>query len=145
MDLLTGSHSLLRAEIVMDVGESLNPAIDITQVEGAFMQGYGYLCMEDTTFSDSGLLLTRGLADYSAPTIRHSHTQNTIITILASLGTYRPCSTSPCCGATVRPTTGACSTPANASGSRPSSAVSPPSSPSRQHLEIWMVECRSDT
>ena len=76
MDLLTGSHSLLRAEIVMDVGESLNPAIDITQVEGAFMQGYGYLCMEDTTFSDSGILLTRGLADYSAPTIRHSHTQN---------------------------------------------------------------------
>jgi len=69
VDILTGEHRLLKTEIVMDAGESLNPAIDIGQIEGAYVQGYGYLAMEETTFSRDGALLTRGHDTYSAPTI----------------------------------------------------------------------------
>ena len=38
IDCLTGDHSVLKTDIVMDLGESLNPAIDIGQIEGAFAQ-----------------------------------------------------------------------------------------------------------
>jgi len=69
MDVLTGEHQLLKAEIVVDVGESLNPAIDVAQIEGAFVQGYGYLAMEEVLFSKKGMLLTRGHDTYSAPTV----------------------------------------------------------------------------
>lgn len=69
VDILTGEHRLLKTEIVMDAGESLNPAIDIAQIEGAYVQGYGYLAMEEILFSKEGHLLTRGHDTYSAPTI----------------------------------------------------------------------------
>lgn len=69
VDVLTGEHTLLKTNIVMDVGESINPAIDIGQIEGSFIQGYGYLSMEDTTFSKSGQLLTPGPATYNLPTV----------------------------------------------------------------------------
>jgi len=69
VDILTGEHRLLKTEIVMDAGESLNPAIDIAQIEGAYVQGYGYLAMEEVLFSKEGSLLTRGHDTYSAPTI----------------------------------------------------------------------------
>ena len=42
IDLLTGDHSVLRSDVVMDVGSSINPAIDIGQIEGAFVQGVGW-------------------------------------------------------------------------------------------------------
>lgn len=54
-------------DIVMDVGESLNPAIDVGQVEGAFMQGYGLYVMEELMFSPSGALYTRGPGTYKIP------------------------------------------------------------------------------
>ena len=44
----------------MDVGRSLNPAVDIGQIEGAFMQGVGLFTMEDELYSPKGQLLTRG-------------------------------------------------------------------------------------
>ena len=44
----------------MDLGESLNPAIDIGQIEGGFMQGYGLFVMEQLIHSPSGALLTKG-------------------------------------------------------------------------------------
>ena len=44
----------------MDLGESLNPAIDIGQIEGGFMQGYGLFVMEQLIHSPNGALLTKG-------------------------------------------------------------------------------------
>jgi len=69
LDVLTGEHTLLTTDIVMDVGEAINPAIDISQVEAAFMQGYGWVAMEDTTFTSEGLLSSRGHAEYNIPSI----------------------------------------------------------------------------
>ena len=51
---------VLKTSIVMDLGESLNPAIDIGQIEGGFMQGYGLFVMEQLIHSPSGHLLTKG-------------------------------------------------------------------------------------
>lgn len=51
----------------MDVGESLNPAIDIGQIEGAFMQGYGMFVLEQILHSPNGELLTRGPSTYKLP------------------------------------------------------------------------------
>lgn len=67
IDCLTGDHSVLRTDIVMDLGETLNPAIDIGQVEGAFMQGLGLFTMEELRYSPSGALLTRGPGAYKIP------------------------------------------------------------------------------
>ncbi|CAI2354516.1 unnamed protein product [Caenorhabditis sp. 36 PRJEB53466] len=52
VDTLTGYNRVIRVDIVMDVGESLNPAIDIGQIEGAFMQGYGLVTCEKVTFNE---------------------------------------------------------------------------------------------
>ncbi len=58
---------VLSTNIVMDLGESLNPAIDIGQVEGAFMQGYGLFMLEQIVHSPTGTLLTRGPGAYKIP------------------------------------------------------------------------------
>lgn len=47
IDCLTGNVQLLRADIVMDLGKTINPALDIGQIEGAYIQGYGYCTMEE--------------------------------------------------------------------------------------------------
>ncbi|XP_067942765.1 xanthine dehydrogenase/oxidase-like [Watersipora subatra] len=68
IDCLTGDHQVLRSDIVMDVGKSLNPAIDIGQVEGGFVQGYGLFCLEQNKImSKTGHLLTRGPGAYKIP------------------------------------------------------------------------------
>ncbi|XP_063958717.1 xanthine dehydrogenase/oxidase-like isoform X1 [Lytechinus pictus] len=67
IDCLTGDHRTLRTDIVMDVGESINPAIDVGQIEGAFVQGYGLFVMEDLRWSPDGQLLTNGPGYYKIP------------------------------------------------------------------------------
>ncbi|KAJ2950078.1 hypothetical protein O0L34_g11418 [Tuta absoluta] len=67
VDCLTGDHQVLRTDIVMDLGESLNPAIDIGQIEGAFTQGYGFYTMEEMIFSPNGEVLSRGPGAYKIP------------------------------------------------------------------------------
>ncbi|XP_028998370.1 xanthine dehydrogenase/oxidase [Betta splendens] len=67
IDCLTGAHKNLSTTIVMDVGNSLNPAIDIGQVEGAFMQGLGLFTLEELHYSPEGVLLTRGPGSYKIP------------------------------------------------------------------------------
>ncbi|KAL3874743.1 hypothetical protein ACJMK2_037714, partial [Sinanodonta woodiana] len=67
LDCLTGGHQVLRTDIVMDVGVSLNPAIDIGQIEGGFIQGYGLMMMEQQKMSPTGYLFTRGPGTYKIP------------------------------------------------------------------------------
>ncbi|CAL1540379.1 unnamed protein product, partial [Lymnaea stagnalis] len=67
IDCLTGDHQVLRTDIVMDVGQSLNPAIDVGQIEGAFMQGYGLMMLEEYKMSPEGIHLSRGPGNYKIP------------------------------------------------------------------------------
>ncbi|XP_076442238.1 xanthine dehydrogenase/oxidase-like isoform X2 [Babylonia areolata] len=69
VDCLTGDHHVLSTDIVMDVGKSLNPAIDIGQIEGAFMQGYGLVALEQYKVQGDGTLLTRGPGSYKIPSV----------------------------------------------------------------------------
>ncbi len=69
IDTLTGEFKLLRADILHDVGRSLNQAIDIGQIEGAFIQGTGWLTSEELVWDDQGRLLSNGPATYKIPTI----------------------------------------------------------------------------
>ncbi|NMP29744.1 xanthine dehydrogenase molybdopterin binding subunit [Rahnella sp. SAP-1] len=69
IDTLTGEYKLLRADILHDVGDSLNPAIDIGQVEGGFVQGMGWLTTEELVWGEDGKLQTSGPAGYKIPAI----------------------------------------------------------------------------
>ncbi|MBG0847063.1 xanthine dehydrogenase molybdopterin binding subunit [Pseudomonas chengduensis] len=69
VDTLTGEYRMLRGDILHDVGDSLNPAIDIGQVEGAFIQGMGWLTMEELVWNAKGKLMTNGPASYKIPAI----------------------------------------------------------------------------
>ncbi|QNH03199.1 xanthine dehydrogenase molybdopterin binding subunit [Pseudomonas sediminis] len=69
VDTLTGEYRMLRGDILHDVGDSLNPAIDIGQVEGAFVQGMGWLTMEELVWNAKGKLMTNGPASYKIPAI----------------------------------------------------------------------------
>ncbi|XP_008301642.1 xanthine dehydrogenase/oxidase isoform X1 [Stegastes partitus] len=78
IDCLTGAHKNLSSTIVMDVGHSLNPAIDIGQVEGGFMQGLGLFTLEELHYSPQGVLLTRGPGSYKIPAFGDIPTQLTV-------------------------------------------------------------------
>jgi xanthine dehydrogenase large subunit len=66
---LTGEHRLRRVDVLHDVGDSLSPAIDRGQVEGAFVQGYGWLTMEEVIYDGKGRLLTHGPSTYKIPAV----------------------------------------------------------------------------
>ena len=74
LDTLTGEWKLLRADVLHDAGRSLNPAIDIGQIEGAFIQGMGWLTMEELVWHPAdgspraGLLTTHAPSTYKIPT-----------------------------------------------------------------------------
>jgi xanthine dehydrogenase/oxidase len=75
IDLLSGSHRTLRSDIIVDVGSSINPAIDIGQIEGAFIQGMGWSTTEEVIYADDdhtwvrprGALFTAGPGTYKIP------------------------------------------------------------------------------
>jgi len=74
IDCLTGDMKVDRVDIVMDLGNSINPAIDIGQIEGAFVQGMGWCTTEEMIWGDSdhpwiksGNLLTKGPGNYKIP------------------------------------------------------------------------------
>jgi xanthine dehydrogenase large subunit len=67
VDTLTGENRLLRTDILHDVGRSLNPAIDIGQIEGGFVQGMGWLTTEELVFNRDGRLLTHAPSTYKIP------------------------------------------------------------------------------
>jgi len=68
IDTLTGENRVLGVDILHDVGQSLNPAIDIGQIEGGFIQGMGWLTTEELWWDDSGRLRTHAPSTYKIPT-----------------------------------------------------------------------------
>jgi xanthine dehydrogenase large subunit len=68
IDLLTGEHRMLAVDILHDVGRSLNPAIDRGQIEGGFIQGWGWLAMEELWWNGAGELKTHAPSTYKIPT-----------------------------------------------------------------------------
>ncbi|MES2934924.1 MAG: xanthine dehydrogenase molybdopterin binding subunit [Pseudomonadota bacterium] len=69
IDTLTGEWKLLRADALYDAGRSLNPAIDIGQVEGGFIQGMGWLTTEQLWWNKDGKLMTHAPSTYKIPAI----------------------------------------------------------------------------
>jgi xanthine dehydrogenase large subunit len=67
IDTLTGEMKTLRADILHDVGASINPALDLGQVEGAFIQGLGWLTTEELVFDAKGRLTTHAPSTYKIP------------------------------------------------------------------------------
>jgi xanthine dehydrogenase molybdopterin-binding subunit B len=70
VDCLTGSHSILRTDILHDAGNSLYPEIDIGQIRGGFIQGLGWCTTEEIKWNDKGYLLTHSPDTYKIPTIQ---------------------------------------------------------------------------
>jgi xanthine dehydrogenase large subunit len=69
VDILTGENTVTRVDILHDVGNSINPALDIGQIEGAFVQGMGWLTSEDLQWNEQGELTSFGPATYKIPAI----------------------------------------------------------------------------
>jgi xanthine dehydrogenase large subunit len=68
IDTLTGEMCVDRVDILHDVGRSLNPAVDMGQIEGGFVQGMGWLTTEELVFDGKGRLLTHAPSTYKIPT-----------------------------------------------------------------------------
>jgi xanthine dehydrogenase large subunit len=68
IDTRTGESRILRADILHDCGRSLNPAIDMGQIEGGYIQGMGWLTTEELVFDDKGRLRTHAPSTYKIPT-----------------------------------------------------------------------------
>ncbi|KAJ1726090.1 hypothetical protein LPJ61_005428 [Coemansia biformis] len=101
LDTLTGAHSTCRVDIIMDVGNSLNKAIDIGQIEGAFVQGQGWTTTEEFLYMPrSGRLFTQGPGNYKIPSAMDiprdfrvsllEGAPNTLKTIFSSKGVGEP-------------------------------------------------------
>ncbi|KAM3385865.1 hypothetical protein ACQJBY_009516 [Aegilops geniculata] len=69
IDLLTGATTVLRSDLIYDSGQSLNPAVDMGQVEGAFVQGIGYFMSEEYVTNTDGLVVSDGTWTYKIPTL----------------------------------------------------------------------------
>jgi len=67
IDTLTGENRILRTDILHDTGNSLNPALDIGQIEGAYVQGSGWLTTEELVWDDHGRLRTHAPSTYKIP------------------------------------------------------------------------------
>ncbi|XP_031272240.1 abscisic-aldehyde oxidase-like isoform X2 [Pistacia vera] len=69
VNLLTGETTILRSDIVYDCGQSLNPAVDLGQIEGAFVQGIGFFMFEEYPTNSDGLVVSEGSWTYKIPTV----------------------------------------------------------------------------
>lgn len=70
IDVLTGQTTVLRSDILIDIGHSLNPCLDIGQVEGAFVQGLGLMTSEQMMYEPDGRLYSNGTWEYKPPTVK---------------------------------------------------------------------------
>jgi xanthine dehydrogenase large subunit len=69
IDVLTGCHSILRTDILHDVGDSVNAGVDMGQIEGGYVQGVGWCTTEEIKWDDKGNLLTHSPDTYKIPTV----------------------------------------------------------------------------
>ncbi|MGH3432854.1 MAG: xanthine dehydrogenase molybdopterin binding subunit [Thermocrispum sp.] len=69
VDGFTGAYRTLRVDIVHDVGESVSPLVDLGQIEGGFVQGAGWLTLEDLRWDDGGRLATQAASTYKLPSM----------------------------------------------------------------------------
>ncbi|XP_055833431.1 aldehyde oxidase 4-like [Solanum dulcamara] len=69
IDILTGQSRIIQSDIIYDCGQSLNPATDLGQIEGAFVQGIGYFMLEEYLTNEDGLMVTNSTWTYHIPTI----------------------------------------------------------------------------
>ncbi len=70
VDTLTGDHTILRTDILHDAGTSLNPGIDMGQIEGGFIQGVGWCTTEEIKWDEKGNLLNHSPDTYKIPAVR---------------------------------------------------------------------------
>ncbi len=69
VDVLTGSYQILRTDIIQDVGDSINPGVDLGQIEGGFIQGVGWVTTEEIKWDGKGNLLTHSPDTYKIPVV----------------------------------------------------------------------------
>ncbi|XP_060170001.1 abscisic-aldehyde oxidase-like [Lycium barbarum] len=69
IDVLTGQTTILQSDIIYDCGQSLNPAVDMGQIEGAFIQGIGFFMNEEYLTNEDGLMVSNSTFTYKIPTI----------------------------------------------------------------------------
>ncbi|KAG0473792.1 hypothetical protein HPP92_015649 [Vanilla planifolia] len=69
VDVLTGRTTILRTDLIYDCGQSLNPAVDLGQIEGAFVQGIGFFMYEEYLSNADGLVISDGTWTYKIPTV----------------------------------------------------------------------------
>ncbi|XVF47065.1 hypothetical protein PTKIN_Ptkin03bG0079100 [Pterospermum kingtungense] len=69
VNLLTGQTTILQVDIIYDCGQSLNPAVDLGQIEGAFVQGIGFFMLEEYPTNSNGLVVAEGTWTYKIPTV----------------------------------------------------------------------------
>lgn len=71
LDILTGTHRILRSDILHDAGKSINKSIDIGQIEGAFIQGVGWCTTEEIKWDEKGNMLNHSPDTYKIPGVRN--------------------------------------------------------------------------
>ena len=69
IDTLTGENKILRVDILHDVGKSINEGIDMGQIEGGFIQGMGWLTMEEVIWNNNGEITTHSPSTYKIPSV----------------------------------------------------------------------------
>ncbi|KAG8488665.1 hypothetical protein CXB51_016721 [Gossypium anomalum] len=69
IEILTGQTTILQTDIIYDCGQSLNPAVDLGQIEGAFVQGIGFFMLEEYPTNSKGLVTAEGTWTYKIPTV----------------------------------------------------------------------------
>ena len=69
IDTMTGENKILRVDIIHDAGRAINPAIELGQIEGGFVQGAGWLTMEEVNWDTNGKLTTHSPSTYKIPAV----------------------------------------------------------------------------
>ena len=69
IDVLTGENKIIQADILHDAGKAINPAIELGQIEGGFVQGAGWLTMEEVNWKSNGQITTHSPSTYKIPAV----------------------------------------------------------------------------